>query len=98
PQTGVAGVDYTGLVNQQYQSQLSQANAGMGGLFGLGGALLGAAGNAGGFGALFSDERLKRDIRRVGTTDGGTPIYAYRYVWGGPVQIGVMAQDVPEAA
>src|SRR5690606_26240823 len=27
PQTGVAGVDYTGLVNNQYQQQLNQYNA-----------------------------------------------------------------------
>lgn len=98
PQTGVAGVDYTGLVNQKYQAELQSANAGMGGLFGLGGALLGAAGNAGGFGSLFSDRRLKTDVRRVGQTDSGTPLYAYRYIWGGPVHIGVMAQDVPEAS
>lgn len=37
PQTQVAGVDYTGLVNQNYQSQLQNSNAMMGGLFGLAG-------------------------------------------------------------
>lgn len=100
-QTGVAGVDYAGLVNQNYANQMNaynqgQANraAGLGGLFGLGGSLLGAAGQAGGFGALFSDVRLKRDITRVGTTDGGLPIYTYRYVTGGPMMMGVMAHDV----
>lgn len=41
-----------------------------------------------------SDVRLKTDIKRVGTTDGGLPVYTYRYKWGGPVQMGVMAQDV----
>jgi len=35
PQTGVGGVDYTGLVNQKYQAELQQSNAAMGGLFGL---------------------------------------------------------------
>lgn len=35
PQTSVAGVDYTGLVNQQYQSKLANSQAKMGGLFGL---------------------------------------------------------------
>lgn len=35
PQTSVGGVDYTGLVNQQYQSQLANSQAKMGGLFGL---------------------------------------------------------------
>lgn len=88
PQTGVGGVDYSGLVNNQYQAQTSQANAMNGGLFGLLGTGL----------SLFSDRRLKTDIRRVGQTDSGTPLYAYRYIWGGPVQIGVMAQDVPEAS
>ena len=34
----------------------------------------------------------------MGQTDEGTPIYTYRHVWGGPVQMGVMAQDVPDAA
>ena len=50
PQTGVSGVDYAGLVNQQYQQQLAQQNAQMGGLFGLGGNLLGFG--LGGWGGL----------------------------------------------
>lgn len=87
PQTGVGGVDYSGLVNNQYQAQTQQANAMNGGLFGLLGTGL----------SLFSDRRLKRDIKRVGSTDSGTPIYTYRYVWGGPIMMGVMADEVPEA-
>lgn len=93
PQASVAGVDYTGLVNQQYQGQVSAANAkngALGGLFGL-------AGQA----AIMSDSRVKTDIQQVGTLDNGLPVYSYRYVWGGPMQIGVMAQEVanvhPEA-
>lgn len=89
PQTSVAGVDYTGLVNQKYQSELQQHQAGMGGLFGLGSALIGAL--------PFSDARLKEDIRRVGHTDVGTPIYTYRYKGDDVVHMGVMAQEVPEA-
>lgn len=88
PQTGVGGVDYAGLVNDQYQAQSQQANAMNGGLFGLLGTGL----------SLFSDERLKMNIRRVGRTDAGTAIYIYQYIWGGPVMMGVLAQDVPEAA
>jgi hypothetical protein len=88
PQASVAGVDYTGLVNQQYQANLANHQNKLGGLFGLASAGIG----------LLSDRRLKTDIRRVGTTDAGVPIFTYRYVWGGPVQMGVMAQDVPEAA
>ena len=52
--------------------------------------------------SLFSDARLKTDVRRVGQTDAGVPIYTYRYLGEGPYQMGVMAQDIeellPEAA
>ena len=86
----VAGVDYTGLVNQKYQADLKSSQGMMGGLFGIGSSIAGAL--------PWSDLRLKTDIKRVGATDNGTPIYTYKYVWGGPVQMGVMAQDVPDAA
>lgn len=89
PQTGVAGVDYTGLVNQQYQSRLQNYQSGMGGLFGLGSALIGAL--------PFSDARLKENKQRVGETDDGTPIYTYNYKGDPTPQMGVMAQDVPDA-
>ncbi|GMB80544.1 tail fiber domain-containing protein [Shinella zoogloeoides] len=88
PQTGVAGVDYTGLVNNKYQAESQSAAAGMGGLFGL----LSAPFQM----FKFSDERLKEDIRQVGETDDGTPIYTYRYKGDPTPQMGVMAQDVAE--
>lgn len=48
-----------------------------------------------------SDERLKTDINPVGTTGDGLTIYTYRLKTGGPVEMGVMAQEVegvrPEA-
>lgn len=47
--------------------------------------------------ALFSDRRLKTDIRRVGKTDTGVPIYTYRYMGEGAFHMGVMADDVPQA-
>lgn len=90
PQSQVAGVDYTGLVNNKYKSDLAAYQSGMGGLFGLGSALIGAL--------PFSDRRLKENITRIGETAGGTPVYTYSYVWGGPTQVGVMADEVPEAA
>lgn len=101
PQVGVGGTDVAGIIQNGYQNQLQASQSGgnaLGGLFGLGSSVIGAAGNAGGFGSLFSDERLKKDIKRVGTTDAGIPIYTYRYVWGGPIHMGVMARDVPNAA
>jgi hypothetical protein len=51
-------------------------------------------GGGGGGGGGWSDRRLKRDIVRLGVSPSGLPIYAFRYVWGGPRYIGVMAQDL----
>lgn len=42
----------------------------------------------------YSDERLKDNVKRVGSTDSGLPIYTYTMKGGGPVRMGVMAQDV----
>lgn len=53
PSAGVGGVDYTGLVQNKYQADMQNYQAGMGGLGGLFGAGLQAAGQAGGFGPLF---------------------------------------------
>lgn len=84
---GVGAPDVGGYVNQDYQNQIASYNNRMSGLFGLGGTL------ASGLFSL-SDRRAKKDIRRVGRTDGGTPIYTFRYRSGGPVQMGVMADEV----
>lgn len=57
------------------------------------GSLFRTIGNIGSW--LFpSDVRLKEDITHVGQTHAGLPIYSYRYKWGGPKTMGVMAQDV----
>ena len=86
--SGIPTTDVGGLINQNFaqrQGNYQQANAnwqsGMGGLFGMGAALL-------------SDERAKTDVRKVGETDGGLPIYTYRYKGGDTRHMGVMAQDV----
>ena len=67
-----------------YNQQVAQQNATQAGLFGLGGAAL----------AAFSDVRLKEDIKRVGVTDGGLPVYTFRYKGDPMTFMGVMAQDV----
>ena len=41
-----------------------------------------------------SDQRLKTDIRAVGTTVYGLPLYRFRYTGGEALYEGVMAQDV----
>jgi hypothetical protein len=106
PQSQVAGVDYMGMVNnnynnamKQYQTDVGAGNAAMGGMFGLGGTIGSAALKYGGGAAMFSDRRLKTDIERVGTTAHDFPLYEYTIF--GERQRGVMADEVrgvmPEA-
>ena len=51
-------------------------------------------GGGGSGGGGWSDSRLKRDVRIVGRSPSGLTIYAFRYIWGGPEYVGVMAQDL----
>ncbi|ODU22781.1 MAG: hypothetical protein ABS87_01025 [Sphingomonas sp. SCN 67-18] len=60
---------------------------------GLGAALMQAAGAAAGAYAA-SDPRLKVDVEKVGEMDDGLGVYDWTYVWGGPRQRGVMADEV----
>lgn len=50
---------------------------------------------------LRSDRRLKKEITHLATLSNGTKLYKFRYIWGGPSYVGVMAQDLlathPEA-
>jgi hypothetical protein len=54
-----------------------------------------------GGGGFFSDRRLKENVKKVGETNDGQPIYRYNYKGDPRTQIGLMAQDVekhhPEA-
>jgi len=47
---------------------------------------------------VFSDIRLKRDIRPVATLQNGLQLYSYRYIWDDVYHIGVMAQDLLKQA
>ena len=101
PQTGVAPTDYMqaealrqaslnnafNAKNQSYQTQLA-------GMYQLGSTALGGVGRIATSGV--SDRRLKREIRRIGTWVNGLPIYVWRYVWGGPLQMGFMADEVAQ--
>lgn len=103
---GATYADYNARMNAFNQQQATQ-RAGLQGLFGLAGTgasiaapyLMGPAAAAGGSAAPFatnfvwSDRRLKCGIRRIGTLRNGIPLYAYRFIWGGPRQIGVMADE-----
>jgi len=94
PQTQVGGVDYTGLVQNQYAAQQKNAAATNGGLFGL---------LSGGIG-LLSDRRAKKDIKHIGQIANGLKWYEYRYLTDAddaPIRQGLMSDDVrkqvPEA-
>ncbi len=91
PTTTIPTTDNAGLINQnfnqkqqQYQTQVSQQNAILGGLMGLG-----AAGVY-----KYSDRRLKKDIRKIGKTNDGQNLYSYRYKGSDEPQVGLMAQEV----
>lgn len=91
-QPSLPNVDYAGMVDQNYQNQvgayntqMQQSNGLIGGLFGLGGKLIG-----------LSDERAKKDIKKVGEL-AGHKLYSYQYKKGkgdGKHHVGVMAQEV----
>jgi hypothetical protein len=69
-------------------------------ILGLPGQILGfqagAGGKAGpvGFGNLFSDIRLKKNIKKLNRRSDGLNVYEFEYIWGGGRQIGLMAHEV----
>lgn len=98
PQVGVAAPDYQGAVGQNYAGQMAgwqqQVQAAGAGNAAFGNAL-GALGGAGLM--AFSDRRLKRDVRRIGTGAHGLPVYSWSYLWGEP-GVGYMADEVAAVA
>lgn len=82
--------DYLSLLSgtsSPFATQEQRQKSGIGGIFG-------AALQAAPFLAGLSDERAKTDIKKVGKTDEGLGVYTYRYKTGGPIHMGVMAQEV----
>lgn len=55
---------------------------------------LAQAGAAAASAGAFSDRRLKTNIRKVGEFADGLGRYVWTYIWGGPEQEGVMADEV----
>ena len=99
-QTGVAPTDYSGIVNNNYQGQLSAYNtqqqasaANRSGLYSLAGSGMMAA-------AVMSDRRLKTNIQKFGELANGLGVYAFNYIGhakkihGGGRRFGVMADEV----
>jgi len=73
-------------------SSSSSSGGGSSGGGSSGGGSSGGGSSGGGWSG--SDRRLKTNIRRVGASPSGLPIYVFRYRWGGPLYQGVMAQDL----
>jgi hypothetical protein len=94
------GTNVANLLSQQGAAlaggELGEAKA-YGQLFNLPAQFLGmqmGGGKAGGFGNLFSDIRLKKNIKKISTRPDGLNIYEFEYIWGGGRQVGLMAQEV----
>ena len=83
PSASAQPTDVSGNIYRSYEANTANKNNFMNGLFSVGSAAL-----------MASDRRLKHNIKRIGKSIGGLPLYTFRYVWGGPVRVGVMAQDV----
>jgi hypothetical protein len=107
--TGAAGLqtgtNIANLLGQQGAAlaggELGEAKA-YGQLFNLPAQFLGMQMGAGGgksvgtpgFGNLFSDRRLKKNIKKISTRPDGLNVYEFDYIWGGGRQVGLMAQEV----
>ena len=79
----------TNLQYQNYESQASTARSmasasSTGGLLGLAGGVLG----------MFSDDRLKEDVKFIGRRGDGIGVYTFKYVGNEKVYEGVMAREV----
>jgi hypothetical protein len=92
-QYGIPTTDYAGIVNNNFNQQMTRYNAQaaqqqqrqsmLGGLFSTFGSL-----------ATLSDRRAKENVREVGKTNDGQTIYSYNYKGDPKPQMGLIAQEV----
>jgi len=91
------GANYSQAGQNQYQAEMDKYNAQQQASSGFLGGLMSLGGTLGGASIIkYSDRRLKENISKVGQLDNGLNVYSYRYKSGGPMHIGVMAQEVME--
>lgn len=90
------GMQYNAQMNN-YNQQMQNNQANMGGLFGVAGNVASALPWA----TWFSDERIKEDIKEIGELPNGIKVYEFRYIGRPEVFTGFLAQQVekivPEA-
>lgn len=101
PQVGVAAPDYEGIVQNNYNQAVSQANAAAANKASGLGSIFGAVGSLGSAAIGLSDMRFKENIKRIGALANGLATYAFNYIGDKAQQFGVMAQEalhiVPDA-
>ncbi|MGL4999525.1 MAG: tail fiber domain-containing protein [Cetobacterium sp.] len=83
---GINSFDISGAMKDYYSNKAAVANNKNAATT----SFLGSA--AGAF--LFSDKRLKEDIKEIGETNEGTAIYTYKYKGDDTTHMGVMAQEL----
>jgi len=90
PQETVQAPDIAGMIYKNYQDKSQNYQSALGGLFGLGSALIGGGAR------IFSgsDRRIKKDIVAVAEHPSGLTVYRYTYVWGDEPEYGLIAQEV----
>lgn len=99
--TGSSAQGSTGIYDNYYQSQLNaynanKANAQAGALGLLSGITAGANAASGLLGSLFSDARIKENLRPVGQLFNGLTVYAFNFPGEAVTRIGLVAQEVQQ--
>jgi hypothetical protein len=92
PQSQVSGVDYAGMVNDNYQGERAAHNSMLGAFAGMGGAAMGAGAKM----YAASDRRLKDHITPIGKAENGLTIYSFRYKGSPQTVLGFMADEVKD--
>lgn len=88
-QATTQGADLLGATQAGYNANLGAVNAANQNASNMFGGLMTLGTTA----AMFSDRRLKTNIKHIGNTPSGLNIYSYDYLWGEP-GIGVMSDEV----
>ncbi len=99
--TGSSAQGSTGIYDNYYQGQLNaynanKANAQAGALGLLNGITAGANAASGLLGSLFSDARIKENLRPVGQLFNGLTVYAFNFPGEAVTRIGLVAQEVQQ--
>lgn len=99
--TGSSAQGSTGIYDNYYQGQLNaynanKANAQAGAQGLLSGITAGANAASGLLGSLFSDARIKENLRPVGQLFNGLTVYAFNFPGENITRIGLVAQEVQQ--